>query len=262
MKQPWILRFPFPAAASDDEYYADKIRNTGQHIKSGRHEVEKMKVINKPHQLSGDDDGFEKNFVLRIECPGEGNGRDHGEPSDNAVLIADSGECCLDRDEEDLPANSIFPFQADKVAGDADEVRNSACDSAEDQIADPHDKKLDILKKQHIALFLHEADKDHQYGAGKCDDISKKYSVHDCSSPITFPTAFLKDAGTHCNGRKGARQYKSAEETFVDRARLVAPYTAENYILFSLSEFSDWLVEQAAHNAALELVTMEELYRT
>lgn len=49
---------------------------------------------------------------------------------------------------------------------------------------------------------------------------------------------------------------------FVDRARLVAPYTVENYILFSLSEFSDWLVEQAAHNAALELGTMEELYRT
>lgn len=60
------------------------------------------------------------------------------------------------------------------------------------------------------------------------------------------------------NEAVGRREY----ETLVDRARLVAPYTVEKYILFSLSGFSDWLVEQAAHNAALELVTMEELYRT
>lgn len=49
-------------------------------------------------------------------------------------------------------------------------------------------------------------------------------------------------------------------QTLVDRARLVAPYHVEKYLLFSLSGFSDWLTTHAASDPTLELLSIDDLY--
>lgn len=49
-------------------------------------------------------------------------------------------------------------------------------------------------------------------------------------------------------------------ETLMDRARLLAPYRIEKYLMFSLGGFSDWVVERAQSDSAAILVSVDSLY--
>ena len=49
-------------------------------------------------------------------------------------------------------------------------------------------------------------------------------------------------------------------ETLMDRARLLAPYRIEKYLMFSLGGYSDWVVEYAQNDSTVVLVSIGSLY--
>ena len=53
---------------------------------------------------------------------------------------------------------------------------------------------------------------------------------------------------------------KEEFETLLDRARLLAPYKIEKYLMFSLGGFSEWVTEQARDRSEVELVSIERMY--
>mgnify|MGYP007104127659 FL=1 len=46
----------------------------------------------------------------------------------------------------------------------------------------------------------------------------------------------------------------------MDRARLLAPYRIEKYLMFSLGGYSDWVVEYAQNDSTVVLVSIGSLY--
>ena len=49
-------------------------------------------------------------------------------------------------------------------------------------------------------------------------------------------------------------------ETLMDRARLLASYRIEKYLMFSLGGYSDWVVEYAQNDSTVVLVSIGSLY--
>lgn len=53
---------------------------------------------------------------------------------------------------------------------------------------------------------------------------------------------------------------KEEYETLLDRARLVAPYRVERYLVFALSGVTQWVKDQAEGDGRIEIISMEQLY--
>ncbi|MGI6177589.1 MAG: ATP-binding protein [Eubacterium sp.] len=58
------------------------------------------------------------------------------------------------------------------------------------------------------------------------------------------------------NAPEGKQEY----DTLADRARLIAPYKAEKYILFSLSGFTEWIKKKAEEDDKLMPISIGDLY--
>jgi len=152
-----------------------------------------IEAVKEAEQRLCDDDGHAEHIdILGIQNSSQDNGVQNGDPINdlqelNAViavvaldgaLIEDDAQNDLDSNEDDLPHHGLLGLGQDQVTDDAQEIANSAGDSAKQEVTGTQETQLEALADDDLFLLLQEADGNHDDTGNRGTSVSKEQDIY------------------------------------------------------------------------------------